>query len=37
MINPSKDDKNIAYSKNDIQYTMKLIFFTSSLEILHQH
>jgi hypothetical protein len=31
MINPSKDDKNIAYSKNDIHYTMKL------MEVFHQH
>jgi hypothetical protein len=30
-ISPSKDDKNIAYSENDIHYTMKL------MEVLHQH
>jgi hypothetical protein len=36
MISPSKDVKNIAYSKNDIHYTMKLISLTS-LEILHQY
>jgi hypothetical protein len=37
MINPPKDDKNIAYSKNDIQSNMILIFLTSLLEILYQH
>jgi hypothetical protein len=37
MINPSKDDKNIAYSKNDVHYNMKLIFPTSSLKVFHQH
>ncbi len=35
LINPFKDNKNIAYSINDIHYTMKLIFPTSSLEIFH--
>jgi hypothetical protein len=37
MISPSKDDESIAYSKNDIHLNMKLIFPTSSLEVLHQH
>jgi len=37
MISSSNDDKNIAYSKNDIHYNMKSIFPTSSLEVLHQH
>jgi hypothetical protein len=31
MISPSKDDKNISYSRNDIHYTMKL------MEVFHQH
>jgi hypothetical protein len=37
MINPSKDVKNTTYSKNDIHYTMKLIFLISSLDVFHQH
>jgi hypothetical protein len=37
MIRPSKDVKRIAYSKNDIDCTMKLIFPTSLLEVLHQN
>jgi hypothetical protein len=36
MINMSKDVKNTTYSKNDIHYTMKLIFGTSLFEVLHQ-
>jgi hypothetical protein len=35
MISSSKDVKNITYSKNDIHYTMKSIFPTSLLEVLH--
>ncbi len=35
LINPSKDNKNITYSINDIHCTMKLIFPTSSLEVFH--
>jgi len=37
MISPSKDVKNIAYSKNDIHCTMKLSFPTSLLEVFHQN
>jgi hypothetical protein len=36
MINMYKDVKNTTYSKNDIHYTMKLIFPTSLLEVLLQ-